>query len=97
MLCQENGATEVVGLPLSGAGRIAEEVVVATVASERVLDSLTAELRRYFKGAQQRPAHAIPRHDRSGWVVVDCGAVVVHLMLRELRAHYQLESLYTIA
>lgn len=93
-ICEENGATDITRFSLSAEARIADEIVIVTVGSNRVLGSLTEELRRYLKKAHRLPWHGVPRHDPSGWVVIDFGDVIVHLMNSEQRAYYHLDDLY---
>ena len=34
------------------------------------------------------------RNDNSGWIVIDCGYMIIHIMLRALRSYYDLEHLW---
>lgn len=94
-ICDECGATGITCYPMQGETRIADEIVIATAMSERILDSLTEKIREYLKNHHRLPIHGVPRQDRSGWVAIDCGDVVVHLFTHEQREHYDLDSLYT--
>lgn len=93
-LCEEGGAADIVCFSCSGEERIADEIIVATVGSERILGSLTEDIRHHLKQVHRLPSHSVPRHDRSGWVAIDCGEVVVHLMSNECRDYYRLDDLY---
>ena len=93
-ICGDHNATDIQRYTMRGEVRIADEIIVATVGSQRIVESLTEEIRRYLKRQHRLPTHGVPRHDRSGWVVIDCGEVIVHLMNDEQREYYQLDELY---
>ncbi len=82
-------------LPISSNSGIADFFVVATANSEPHLNALANYIER-----QVREHYNIRRistgEDSSagGWVLIDFGDVIVHLMLPEIREKYQLETLW---
>jgi ribosome-associated protein len=40
------------------------------------------------------PRQSHKRDDDSGWLLLDCGSIIVHIMLEELRSFYELEKLW---
>ena len=93
-VCQNNNATHITHYHLHSQRRIADTVIIATVGSARIMDSLLQDIRSYLRTHQYMSLHSIPRHDKSGWVVIDCGSVLVHLVSKEQRAYYELDALY---
>lgn len=91
-------AEETVVLDVSRASGWTDYFVIATTRSHAhlrgVLRHLAAALRR--SGAGQRRAGPSLRRapDDSGWVLVDLGDVVIHLMMEEQRRFYELERLW---
>jgi ribosome-associated protein len=73
---------------------VADYFVIATAHSSTHLDSLARELFQLLRGAGVRPLNRHRRTAASGWMLVDCGDVIVHLMETEQREFYDLERLW---
>ena len=70
-----------------------ERVIIASGTSNRQTRALAASVRDAVKGS----GHAMPRvegEDNGEWIIVDCGAAVVHLMQPGIREYYHLEELW---
>ncbi|HZV91842.1 MAG TPA: ribosome silencing factor [Caldimonas sp.] len=70
-----------------------ERVIVASGTSNRQTKSLAASVREAVKAAGAPP----PRVEGEGngeWIIVDCGAAVVHVMQPAIREYYHLEELW---
>jgi len=70
-----------------------ERVIVASGTSNRQTRSLAASVREAVKAAGEPP----PRTEGEAngeWIVVDCGAAVVHVMQPAIRDYYHLEELW---
>ena len=93
-ICHNNNATDIARYHLRSQTRIADTVVIATVGSARIMDSLLQDIRICLQSHQHMPSHGIPRHDKSGWVAIDCGSTLVHLVAKEQREYYELDALY---
>jgi len=75
---------------------VMDYMVLATGQSDRhlralaiALEELLDELGRTLVGREGE--------DRSGWIVIDAGDVVVHLLNRALRAYYDIDGLWADA
>lgn len=68
--------------------------VLCNGTSDRMLDALAEAVDADVKKNFQINAR-IEGAPRSGWVVVDCGDVVVHLFSPEQRNYYRLEELWS--
>ena len=70
-----------------------ERVVVATGSSNRQTKALAASVR----DAVRKAGFPKPRsegEDNGEWIIVDCGAAVVHVMQPAIRQYYRLEELW---
>src|SRR5664279_5951157 len=70
-----------------------ERVIVASGTSNRQTRSLAASVRDAVKSAGA-PAPRTEGEDNGEWIVVDCGAAVVHVMQPAIREYYHLEELW---
>ena len=89
----EKKASDVAVLDISLRSGFADFFVIATEHSLRQLASLCDELddRLTKEGAEVR--HVEGKGD-SGWILMDCGDVIVNLFTEEQREHYQIEKIW---
>ncbi|MES2511035.1 MAG: ribosome silencing factor [Pseudomonadota bacterium] len=70
-----------------------ERVIVASGTSNRQTKALAASVRDAVRDAGfQKPR--IEGEDNGEWIIVDCGAVVAHIMQPTIRQYYHLEELW---
>jgi ribosome-associated protein len=70
-----------------------ERVVVASGTSNRQTKALAASVRDKVRdGGFGKPR--IEGEDNGEWIIVDCGAVVVHIMQPTIRSYYNLEEIW---
>ena len=70
-----------------------ERVIIASGTSNRQTKALAASVRDKVRAA----GFAKPRiegEDNGEWIIVDCGAVVVHIMQPTIRQYYNLEEIW---
>jgi len=70
-----------------------ERVVVASGTSNRQTKALAASVRDKVREAGF-PKPRIEGEDNGEWIIVDCGAAVVHVMQPTIRSYYNLEELW---
>src|SRR5215211_72475 len=70
-----------------------ERVIVASGTSNRQTRSLAASVRDAVKSAGDPPPRT-EGEDNGEWIIVDCGAAVVHVMQPAIRDYYHLEELW---
>jgi ribosome-associated protein len=80
-------------IDLRGLSDFTDFFVIATGSSERLLDSLAITVKEEIKKAHGNNA-VVEGSGQTGWVILDYGYVVVHLFSTELRAYYELETLW---
>lgn len=90
----EHKAEDTVVLDVAEVSSIAEYFVIATARSSTHMAALARELFQLFRQRGIRPFNHHRRATASGWLLVDCGEVVVHVMEKEQREFYDLERLW---
>jgi ribosome-associated protein len=85
---------DTVVLEIGELSTVADYFVIATARSSTHIDSLARELFQLLREAGVRPLNRHRRTAASGWMLVDCGDVIVHLMERDQREFYDLEKLW---
>jgi ribosome-associated protein len=86
-------ASDIVLLDLHKVALIADYFVVCSGQSARQLKSIADAVVQSAKDGGVRPL-AVEGNADSGWILVDTGAVIVHIFSPELRAYYALEDLW---
>lgn len=88
-------AADLQQLDVRGRTSITDCMVIGSGTSVRHVKSLADTVVRECKKAGFRPV-GIEGQDTGEWVLVDMGDVVVHIMMPEIRAFYQLERLWSV-
>jgi len=73
---------------------LADCFVICSGTSERQLRALASGVREEVKGRRGLLPLHVEGEPASGWVLMDYGAVIVHIFAPELRAFYDLEGLW---
>jgi Fur family zinc uptake transcriptional regulator len=86
-------AENIVMIDLREVANIADYFIVATAANGPHLKALGDGLKRLFKNEQYEGFRSAGTGD-SGWVIVDCDGVMIHVFSEEMRSLYDLEKLW---
>lgn len=92
-MLEERKGMDILLLDIRAITILADYFVICTANSERHLRALAEDLPRQLKGDIDRPI-GIEGEPESGWVLIDCGDVVVHLFSADRRVFYDLEGLW---
>ena len=92
---EDDKAEEIVSINLSGRSSLCDAIVVASGRSSRHVASIAEHLARRLKeaGYGTRPMNGAQQGD---WALVDAGDVIVHIFRPEVRAYYDLESMWSV-
>ncbi|RMG28342.1 MAG: ribosome silencing factor [Gammaproteobacteria bacterium] len=82
-------------LDVRGQTSIADYMVIASGSSDRHVKSLSERVIEANKRAGEPPL-GVEGLETGDWVLVDLGDVIVHVMLPQTRAFYNLEKLWTV-
>jgi len=89
-------ATDITVVDVSGKNPLTERMVIATGNSTRHVKSMAENLVVNAKAAGNPPI-GIEGGGEGEWVLVDLNDVIVHLMLPQTRAFYNLEKLWEVS
>lgn len=92
-LAADRKAEDILLLDIRAASYVADFFVLCNGTSERHIKALAEEIRESLRDQGVRPLHIEGTSD-SGWILMDYGAVVVHIFGREQREYYALDRLW---
>jgi len=92
---EEMKAEDITVLDVKGKTTITDWVIVATGTSSRHVKSIANNVSVSAKEAGNPPLGTEGEVDGE-WVLVDLGDVIVHIMQRQVRQYYDLESLWSV-
>jgi len=90
---EDNKAENILVLDIEGISSFADAIIIATANSNRHAKSLADKLAESIKANNMNIINVEGRVE-SGWILVDCGGVVVNIMKEEIREFYDLEGLW---
>ena len=94
-LIHEHKGEDTVVLGIGGVSSFADYFVISTARSSAHLTGLHREVHAYLHSRGIRPRGGGHRSGgESGWLLLDCGDFVIHLMEKEQREFYDLERLW---
>ena len=88
------GADDTLALDISEQSGFADCFVLASAPSQGRLRGLYRKTHETLSDLGLEPRQSHKRNDDSGWLLIDCDGIVIHLMLEELRRFYELENLW---
>jgi len=89
----DDQAVDTISIPLAGKSSIADHMVIASGRSTRQVASMAQKLAERIKAETGRGPRieGLPTAD---WVLIDAGAVLIHLFRPEVRTFYNLERMW---
>ena len=91
---EELGALDPIALDVSGQSSFTEAFVIAGAESLAQLRGLQRRIHDTLTNLDLDPRQSPRRNDESGWLLLDCNSVIIHLMLADQRSFYELEKLW---
>ncbi len=86
---EEKQAQDILILNIRAEGRVLDYMVVMTADSRPQIKAVITEIGKKLKEKVRWQGEV-----ESGWVILDLGSIVVHVMDPEQRAYYNLEDLW---
>ena len=90
---EDNKAENILSLDIEGISSFADVIMIATANSNRHAKSLADKLVESIKAGNKNVLNVEGKVE-SGWMLVDCGGVVVNIMKEDIREFYDLEGLW---
>jgi ribosome-associated protein len=92
---EERKGDDILLLDLVGVCSFTDYFVLCSGVSERTLRALVEEVRIQVKAAHDLLAQSVEGDAADGWILMDYGGVVIHLLSPSMRAYYRLEELWS--
>tara|TARA_B100000579_G_scaffold425572_1_gene431487 strand:+ start:1639 stop:1983 length:345 start_codon:yes stop_codon:yes gene_type:complete len=89
----ESKAENILSLDVKNVSSFTDEIIIATANSNRHASSVSNNLITHLKKNDINIIGVEGEID-SGWMLIDCGDVVINIMKKEQRDFYDLESLW---
>ena len=87
-------ATDILALDLTGKSDVCDYFVICTVANRPMMDAVVEEIEEKVRlNCHEKPLSVEGRAGAT-WILVDYGAVVIHVFREESREFYRLERLW---
>src|SRR3989338_10617773 len=83
-ILEDKSGRDIVSLDMNGLTIIADDFLIATGTSERHLQGMAREIIKHCKVSYKRNP-MVSGFEGSGWILVDCGDIIVHLFREEIR------------
>lgn len=94
---EDKKAENILLLDLRPDSIIADFFIICTANSERQIRALADNVREVIKEKFGKLPTNVEGENTSGWVLMDYGDVVAHIMSDEMRRYYDLETLWSTA
>jgi ribosome-associated protein len=91
---EEKKGEDILLLDIAHRCQFTDFFVICSATSERMLRSLSDDVQLKMKDSRHTMPSRREGQAESGWVLLDYGDVVVHLMSPQTRAYYKLEELW---
>lgn len=88
-LIEDKKGEDINVLDVTGRFPFADQFVIATAKNERLLKAVANEIKD-----KDPEFKKIEGSEESGWLIIECGDVIVHLFSPDLRVYYALETLW---
>ncbi len=100
-LCARNAAekkaADIVTLKVGDLTTVADYFVLCTAANDPQMQAIVSFVERQAREHMHLRPLSVNGESGSGWILVDFGAVIFHIMTPETRERYQLEELWSEA
>jgi ribosome-associated protein len=93
-LIEDHKGEDTVVLDISEVSGFADFFIISTARSSVHMAGLLRELSIFLRDHDIQPLNRHKSREEKGWLLLDCGDLVIHLMEKEQRDFYDLERLW---
>jgi ribosome-associated protein len=90
---EDNKAEDILALDVRNISSFADSIIIASASSNRHAKSLSEKVIENVK-VNKESFIGVEGKSESGWILIDCGEVVINIMKNEIREFYDLEGLW---
>ena len=90
---EDNKAEDILALDVRKISTFADSIIIASANSNRHAKSISEKVVASVK-ASKESFIGVEGQSESGWILIDCGEVVINIMKNEIREFYDLEGLW---
>jgi len=91
----EKKGFDIVLMDMEGVSILCDYFIIASGSSRPHTRAISEHIETRLKEVENLPGKRIQGRNDAGWILMDYGAVVVHIFLENLREYYNLEELWT--
>ena len=89
---EDNKAENILALDVREISSFADSIIIASANSNRHAKSISEKVVASVKESKESFL-GVEGQSESGWILIDCGEVVINIMKNEIREFYDLEGL----
>ena len=90
---EDNKAENILALDVREISSFADSIIIASANSNRHAKSISEKVVASVKESKESFL-GVEGQSESGWILIDCGEVVINIMKNEIREFYDLEGLW---
>ena len=90
---EDNKAEDILALDVRNISTFADSIIIASANSNRHAKSLSEKVIENVKKSKESFL-GVEGKSESGWILIDCGEVVINIMKNDIREFYDLEGLW---
>ena len=92
-IAADSKAMNMISMDLNKLSVVCDYFLIVSASNKRHCQAIAEKLREELKKAGSAPLR-IEGYSEGGWILLDCGSVVVHVFQDEERRYYNLERLW---
>ena len=90
----DNKGTDIKDIDVTELTEVTDRIIICTATSIRHATALAERVARKLRESGIRPLTTEGANQKDGWVLIDFGDIVVHIMIAATREFYSLEKLW---
>ena len=93
-IVEDHKGTDIIALDISTSCSWTDFFLITTTSSQAHVKGLLKHIKEYLSLNGVEIIHRRKHLAEEGWVLIDCGFMVIHIMSEDMRKFYELEKLW---